>query len=177
MPMPVHRYPKRPCEICKKPYWPKQVNQRRCSRLCTDRWRSQVSTQKKVDRRTRGCQCGGCVDCAKRIAYNLSQHEWYQANKRRIKLAAKGLTLEQYDAMLEAQGGGCAICGREPGEERVNVLAPDHDHKCCPGTRSCGKCIRGLLCLRCNTGIAMMADDPSLLRKAASYLTKRKTKV
>jgi hypothetical protein len=46
----------------------------------------------------------------------------------------------------------------------------DHDHACCPGTRSCGKCIRGMLCNRCNTGLGMFLDDPNRLRHAASYL-------
>lgn len=57
------------------------------------------------------------------------------------------ITPEEYEQMLTAQGGGCAICGRRPKNRRLSV---DHDHSCCPGTRSCGKCIRGLLCVQCN---------------------------
>lgn len=170
----THRYPKRKCEECGAAYWPKQVNQRRCSSICTDKYRSRRSSQRKVDRRTRGCQCGACDDCIKRIAYNAQQNEWYQKNRLRLKLAVKGMTVEQYEKMLEAQGGVCAICGREPGEGRANVLAPDHDHTCCKGSKACGKCVRGLLCLKCNVAIAMMADDPELLRKAAMYLKKKR---
>jgi len=51
-----------------------------------------------------------------------------------------GITPEQYDLMLERQGGGCAICGRLPKPGRR--LAVDHDHAT--------KRVRGLLCFQCN---------------------------
>ncbi|MFF0902729.1 endonuclease VII domain-containing protein [Kocuria sp. CPCC 205316] len=78
-----------------------------------------------------------------------------------------GITQEQYDATLEAQGGGCAICGREPNGAS---LAIDHDHNCCPGTGSCGGCIRGLLCGACNRGIGYLGDNAHRLRVATAYL-------
>jgi hypothetical protein len=71
-----------------------------------------------------------------------------------------GMTIEQYDAMLEAQGGGCFICGRPPREDIS--LHVDHDHLT-------GK-VRGILCFCCNNALADFQDDPSLLRKAASYV-------
>lgn len=58
-----------------------------------------------------------------------------------------GITGDEYRALLAKQGGRCAICQRKPGKYRLSV---DHDHECCPGARSCGKCIRGLLCGDCN---------------------------
>ena len=72
-----------------------------------------------------------------------------------------GMTIEQYDSMLEAQGGGCFICGRPPRED--SSLHVDHDH-------STGR-VRGILCFCCNNALADFQDDPSLLRKAASYVT------
>lgn len=54
-----------------------------------------------------------------------------------------GLTDEGYEALLAAQGGGCAICGRPPSERRR--LDTDHDHKT-------GR-VRGLLCHRCNRAL------------------------
>jgi hypothetical protein len=58
------------------------------------------------------------------------------------------LTPEKYLELFELQGGKCAICKFPPLEKRR--LSVDHDHFCCPGTRSCGKCIRALLCAYCN---------------------------
>jgi hypothetical protein len=66
-----------------------------------------------------------------------------------------GITLDRYNEMLETQGGVCAMCG-EPEtavhnkSDKVMALAVNHDHACCPGSGSCGECVRGLLCRRCN---------------------------
>lgn len=56
------------------------------------------------------------------------------------------LSREQYEAMVEQQEGKCLICQKPT--EKLNV---DHDHSCCPGRKTCGKCVRGLLCKDCNT--------------------------
>ena len=72
-----------------------------------------------------------------------------------------GMTIEQYDGMLEAQGGGCFICGRPPREDIS--LHVDHDH-------STGN-VRGILCFCCNNALADFGEDPEILRKAASYLS------
>ncbi len=41
----------------------------------------------------------------------------------------------------------------------------DHDHACCPDERSsCGKCVRGLLCLRCNTGLGYVERMHAIAR-------------
>ncbi len=74
-----------------------------------------------------------------------------------------GITVEQYDAMLEAQGGGCCICGRPPREDIS--LHVDHDH-------STGE-IRGILCFRCNNALADFQDDQQLLQEAADYLDRQ----
>jgi hypothetical protein len=83
------------------------------------------------------------------------------------------ITVEKYNEMLIQQGGVCAICG-EPEtvvvRGRVINLAVDHDHSCCPGKTSCGKCVRGLLCRRCNWILARWRDDMKLFEKAISYL-------
>src|SRR6516162_4265773 len=60
------------------------------------------------------------------------------------------ITADEYEAILAAQGGGCALCGRKQGSNKRR-LHVDHDHRCCPTVNiSCGKCIRGLLCQGCN---------------------------
>jgi len=49
-----------------------------------------------------------------------------------------------YRWKVREQGGACEICGS------IVPLNIDHDHKCCPGSYSCGECLRGLLCHICN---------------------------
>jgi hypothetical protein len=86
------------------------------------------------------------------------------------------MTAEDYDAILESQGGGCAICGA-PGDAYEDCyvggarrLAVDHDHACCPGSRSYGDCNRGLLCHGCNIGLGSFQDTPSRMLSAIKYL-------
>jgi len=83
-----------------------------------------------------------------------------------------GITPEDYESMLEGQGGGCAICGRFDGLHyqgdrirRVNGqtrFAVDHCHE--TGV------VRGLLCMNCNTAIGCFKDSISILEKAIKYL-------
>lgn len=78
------------------------------------------------------------------------------------------MSLDQYNEILQRQGGTCIICFQTCKTGRS--LSTDHDHACCPGSKSCGKCIRGLLCRGCNLAIGYMEDDPDRLRAAADYL-------
>jgi hypothetical protein len=79
-----------------------------------------------------------------------------------------GITLEQYESKLAEQDGRCAICRREPlAEKRLGV---DHDHRCCPGEKTCGRCLRDLLCNDCNSALGLFGDDPERLEAAAAYL-------
>ncbi len=85
------------------------------------------------------------------------------------------LTLDDFEALLRRQGGKCAICGTQaPRDPRISRFHVDHDHSCCPPkTRTCGKCIRGLLCHACNTGIGLLNDDLGRLQAAMDYLKRR----
>lgn len=87
---------------------------------------------------------------------------------RQISLKSRyGITSERYVAMLAEQGGRCAICKGESGQRAFHV---DHDHACCSGGKSCGACVRALLCGRCNVGIGQFRESPELLRAAIAYL-------
>lgn len=80
-----------------------------------------------------------------------------------------GVSIDEYEEMAS---GGCCICGQPQGDDAGGrKLAVDHDHSCCPGTTSCGKCVRGVLCRGCNIGLSNFKDDPELLRRAADYLS------
>jgi hypothetical protein len=83
------------------------------------------------------------------------------------------LTAERYNELLTKQGGVCGIC-KQPESTimygKAIRLAVDHDHSCCPEKKSCGKCIRGLLCSRCNKILAYWKDSVQLLQQAVCYL-------
>lgn len=100
--------------------------------------------------------------------------ERYKLNQRRMRnspegkrrqraghlLRKFGMTLKQYDAMLEAQEGRCAICTKPP---RPDVsLHIDHEHET-------GR-VRGLLCFSCNAALGYFGDDCDRLIAAAGYL-------
>lgn len=109
----------------------------------------------------------------------LAQHaEWGRRSRakfpdKHVEVGLKcryGITLAEYNAMVEAQHGLCAICGKP--ETRLHLgklkrLATDHCHE--------RKKVRALLCHQCNTGIGSFGDDPAMLRAAADYLESHRT--
>lgn len=106
--------------------------------------------------------------------------QWKAANRkpgtpeqnRRNHLKTKyRITPEQFGEMLAAQGGRCAICGTDEPDGQWNV---DHDHLCCPGSRSCGDCVRQILCPPCNRAIGQFDDDPERMIAAAEYVIRHR---
>jgi hypothetical protein len=62
-----------------------------------------------------------------------------------------------YLDLLDKQGGGCGICGSKgEGSKKLDFLCVDHDHKCCNKRKTCGDCVRGLLCGLCNLRLGML---------------------
>jgi len=103
----------------------------------------------------------------RRKYYNLPKIQKYHYKHR---LANKSLSPEGYNRLLKEQNGTCAICGKAPRPNRR--LCVDHNHKCCPSIKSCGKCIRGLLCDDCNHMLGSGKDSILILQKAIKYLQK-----
>lgn len=75
-----------------------------------------------------------------------------------------GITLQQYDEMLSAQGGKCAICKEDCNRSTSERLCVDHCHET--------GLVRGLLCFKCNVGLGRFDDDTSILYRAIDYLKK-----
>jgi hypothetical protein len=71
-----------------------------------------------------------------------------------------GITIEEYEDMLDKQGGVCYICHREC---KVNGrLCVDHCHRS-------GK-VRALLCTQCNGALGLAEDSVITLKKMIAYL-------
>lgn len=92
-------------------------------------------------------RCLSCVNAGRvLILYGLDKHDI--ANR-----------------MLE-QAHACAIC-------KVDISGRyviDHNHNCCPQLKTCGKCIRGLLCGGCNLGLGAFKDNPNYMLSAIKYI-------
>jgi hypothetical protein len=118
-------------------------------------------------------RCRKCCQTKRREMYCKDPDKYKEralGYRRRLKEEMVGrqrtrlynLNQKDYDAMLEKQGGVCAICGDK--EIRVATrLCVDHDH-------ATGR-IRGLLCVRCNHGLGHFKDSVGRLSRAIEYLS------
>lgn len=121
-------------------------------------------------------RCGHCEadkpleQFGRLIGTSTGRHSWCrscQAERARRRRAANpdsvrrtkyGMPSGQYDELLRAQGGACAICRRQ------RRLVVDHDH-------ATGD-VRGLLCKPCNSALGFLEDSPSSLMAAITYLSR-----
>jgi hypothetical protein len=103
------------------------------------------------------------VNAYNRKVYSNLTEEKKLLRNRKQQLKIYGLTLEDYDAMLENQNGVCAICNKEETTKNKNLFV-DHDHQT-------GK-VRSLLCNNCNSGLGQFNDNVNLLESAVLYLKK-----
>ncbi|MFF4691454.1 endonuclease domain-containing protein [Streptomyces sp. NPDC001307] len=68
-------------------------------------------------------------------------------NAERVRFGRYNLTKAFGEPLREFQQARCAVCGTDSDGRTLHI---DHDHACCPGRRSCGECMRGLVCSNCN---------------------------
>jgi len=83
------------------------------------------------------------------------------------RLEKYSLTFQRFRDIFFSQDERCAICLCQL---ELSDCCIDHDHACCPHTRSCGKCVRGLLCRTCNYGLGSFKDSTTNLYNAIFYL-------
>lgn len=86
----------------------------------------------------------------------------------RLAAVQYNITVEQFQLLYSSCGNLCELCGcpetsKDHRSSRIRRLAIDHDHNCCPGSYSCGNCIRGLLCGECNKLVGIMEKKPILM--------------
>jgi hypothetical protein len=127
-----------------------------------------------------------CKDCRRiyKQKYRLENPQNYKKYTRKIKPTREetqkrklqtryNISVAQFNFLKEKQNNLCAICsGYQITRKNTDYreLCIDHDHSCCPSGKSCGECVRGLLCDKCNRGIGNFNDDVELLKKTIQYL-------
>lgn len=93
-------------------------------------------------------------------AHRRSKDPKYVRSRRCQNLRKKyGITADQYDEMLAAQGGGCAICTRKPGKGPLHV---DHCHDT--------GAVRGILCHQCNWYLGTIEASEQVRDNFLNYL-------
>jgi hypothetical protein len=118
---------------------------------------------------------GHCKACA--LYYHRN---WRNNNRERCRNSNRKshlkndfkMSVEDFERKLQEQDNKCAICGRDFDSSLKGMPHVDHDHACCSGVRSCGKCVRNIVCHKCNIVIAYADDDPEILQHAIEYLKK-----
>lgn len=89
----------------------------------------------------------------------MTDEEKRRRNKSTYLQRTYGISLDEWESVLEFQGGACAICGNPP---KTRALHSEHDHKT--------GLFRGLACFFCNAQLLRQRVTPELLRRAADYL-------
>ena len=106
-------------------------------------------------------------------------NEWYRKNKDKVSQYRKNRRKDQdvwyrikythkidentYMQILNSQDSVCALC------KQNKKLYIDHDHSCCPTENTCGKCIRGLICQKCNMMMHYIDECSDLFEAAFKY--------
>lgn len=105
------------------------------------------------------CKTAQHREYCKRTDYHRKRYEKIALKERERHLVRKyGVTIAGYQAMFDAQGGKCAVCGKT----QVRAFDVDHDHAT--------GLVRGLLCTSCNRMIGHAGDNADRLEAAAAYL-------
>lgn len=122
------------------------------TKICTKCNLPKTEFYPRTDRKGRRVEHSQCKDCQR--AYQITR----SPIRRMRKLDRRyGLSLDGYQAMCDNQNDSCAIC------QQPALLHVDHNHLT-------GQ-VRSLLCGSCNRGLGMFRDDPSIVLRAANYLT------
>lgn len=105
-----------------------------------------------------------CKICNKERKYAWHHTDSGKISSANTKLKRRyGITLEEYEKMLESVGGRCEICGAS-NSDHGHRLGVDHNH-------ATGE-IRGILCKSCNVAISRFKDDASIMRRASEYISR-----
>ena len=108
-----------------------------------------------------------CKECTKKRVTANHREDPLKARRRHLR-RKYDISLEEYDQMVELQGGKCALCpATTPGGKHDNEnWFVDHDHVT-------GK-VRELLCFDCNIVLGIIKDSPEHLGRMITYILKHK---
>jgi Recombination endonuclease VII len=164
------------CKVCSSGFEPKKEGQTCCSKKCYSyMWRKD-----NLEHRNN----------YKKEYYRNGNPQYKEYCDKKSTLWMYKMSIEQFNALLENQGGHCALCPNRHCDNGYR-LHVDHDHNCC-NTRgrqsACGKCNRGLLCNKCNSSLAVLerallqaktveALDGTWLHDALLYINRYKVKI
>lgn len=118
--------------------------------------------------------CKSCeIKYKKSRLEGMTKRERYFESKAHSLKADYNISLEEFDWMVALQQGKCLICTKllNTNPDKGKLPSVDHDHSCCKGSESCGNCIRGILCNKCNTGLGLFDDKVINLERSITYLT------
>jgi hypothetical protein len=110
-----------------------------------------------------------CKECNKKVNRQhklANQIHYTQYDKVRHRLKRFNISWTEFQNMIDSQLKKCKICDND----LAGKFVIDHDHSCCEGRYSCGKCIRGILCNSCNLGLGNFKDNKKILESAIKYL-------
>lgn len=157
-----------PLKVTRTPPMTADATDKNCPRCHT------IKPIGEFGRRSGGAPKGYCMACEAtyqsshaatpegREMRRLARSKWNDGNHGYFLMYRYGITIDDYERMLDEQGGRCAICATDVPGSRNKVWSVDHCH-------TINK-VRGLLCAHCNWGLGHFKDDPDRLRAAASYL-------
>lgn len=148
------------------------------AKICTECTSLKSFSEFTKNKRRKDGLAARCRSCDKERYESRKEHinelrrtngnpEFILRNKRNNIWAYYKLTPDEYDALI---ANGCEVCGTHEN------LAIDHDHNCCPGKKTCGKCIRGVLCRIHNLAEGYLQSDPNLAMALAAYMLKNQSK-
>lgn len=103
---------------------------------------------------------GKCRPC--NITYMKAYHAANPTKNRELSYRKYGITLAEYDQMVDNQDARCAICGTTDPGGRGNRLAVDHCHTT--------GAVRSLLCGSCNTALGLLGESVDRLASCINYL-------
>jgi hypothetical protein len=167
---PAESRPPIDCAICGTSFTPRTKLSLYCSEVCRGRSQTQARTAVKGPRCCYKCGAGVTVapNTPGRVVCDpcrVDPRKGRTEIERQRVYRRYGITEDDYNRMLDEQGGRCAICATdEPGKKSWCI---DHDHET--------GAVRGLLCSLCNVGIGNLRDDTDILRSAVSYLERHQS--